>query len=306
MDRKDTIFQSTNTQGSSDSNTGSAAFATTSGKIGSMIEDYIMVRKSDINSFAKLDKTFDSSTASLTGKANADRKSPIESGANGNIPATDQKLSSVVVTGDMKMDQAKPKLRLSIPNAIRQVMKRSLRTTLVITSVSTSAANTALTTVLALTPSYSSEFSSFAALFDSVKVHGCRVNYSISASAAITSPSLAVVAYQPTDVSALTSIASGCETDQHQLVSLAPAALTSAQPQAVTSRGLWSKQFIVPKGSPARSSATSTTFGNEWASTSDTDDAFGYLKIYLGALGTGVVSTWTYVLYVDCSFRARQ
>jgi hypothetical protein len=182
-----------------------------------------------------------------------------------------------------------------------------MRADLTVRITYTSSANTALTSVIAVEPSASSEFSSFATLFDEVKVVSGKFVYRVTYSATPLLAPLSVVSYAPTDLTALASVASGCESKQHDLRAPSVANTVSiSSPLVETKTGLFTFPFVIPKGVSARSAASAATFGDEYGSTSDASDAWGFIRPYVEAAGTAITTTLDGVLYLTVNFRSRQ
>jgi len=193
-------------------------------------------------------------------------------------------------------------LKASVVSALGMKMPE-VRTKLVIASSNASAANTALTTVIGLEPATSSEFTSFSALWQECKVHGGDFHYFITSSASAP-PSFTVVAFDPLSATALGSVAAGVEAAQHDLRVCFNDAVTTVSPAPVNGRGHYSFRCENLKG-VGRSSGSTTTYQGEWSATADGADTYGFLKVYVPALGGAVTSTLNWILVLDISFRSR-
>lgn len=224
-------------------------------------------------------------------------KPPVKSGLNSADLANDLSIPSL--KKDVLMTrQTKTKAGIKLP---------LVKTKLVYPAFSTSAANTANVGVFPVEPALSSEFASFAALYEECKVTGGTFHFDVSTNAApITAGTeIDVVSYDPMSATALTSIADGLEDAQHVIFQATPVAGTLTNPRPVTANGLWAFNFKVPKGT-ARTTASAAVFGgSDWSLTADAADIYGYLKVYISALGAAITSLINGYVVLDVEFRSR-
>lgn len=180
-----------------------------------------------------------------------------------------------------------PALQMSVKGMIgrKPIMVRlSQRVTLA------SSAATALTTVIPLQPSAASEWSSFASLFEEVKLVRADLHFRIDAASNSSPGLLAVLVHDPVSSTALTSVVAGSEFASRQLYGFGSSLAGSAGFAGPTvSSGLRTFPVTVPRGS-VRSSSTATTFGDEWSPTSDVGNDYGWIKPYVEAANSGPVN----------------
>jgi hypothetical protein len=180
-----------------------------------------------------------------------------------------------------------------------------------------SAANTALALVVNMTPYTCNDWSSYAALYDEVKVHSVTIlgSYSYTAfSTALNARTVVSWAYDPIDATAPTSSVDQLSASQHAGPWIITSPYVDAATFSTTRGGPWESiptkggfhkmKFVVPKGH-ARSSANASTFGDEWADTADSGDYWGFLKMYIEAGGTAGVIGYRHFTFYDVSFRSR-
>jgi hypothetical protein len=170
----------------------------------------------------------------------------------------------------------------------------------------TTVANTVYNTVLPLAPSITSEWSSFAGIFSEVKVDKVDF-YFWSTPVAAASPGLplAVLAYDPMTVTPLASLASGCEYAQHHLFQPSgQLGINTIGAVALADPKRRRFHIDVPRGT-AISSGSASTMGNQWSSTADSADAYGFIKPYVEAGGAGTQLAISGILYFHCQFRSR-
>jgi len=161
--------------------------------------------------------------------------------------------------------------------------------------------NTAITSV---EPAVSADWADYSLLYDEVKVTSGIYRWFSFFSGSNTVVSQAVVVYDPVDATALTSTAQGTTYSQKHCYAFAPVAVA---PTAVTRSGNFEFKFHVPKGAPARSATVGQTlFGNEWASTTDGTDVWGYIKHFIPAQGASTTTTIVTSLELKCQFRSRR
>jgi hypothetical protein len=224
----------------------------------------------------------------------------------GDVKEDSSKSNNVSAAAKLAVVKTKLKIGRSMKGAGKMPV---LKTRLVFTGGNTSSANTALATVVSMLPSSSSEFASFATIYEECKVTGGRVLFNLTVNNVSTAvPTLGVISYDPTVATALASVADGAEDAQHRVFATPPqdgAAGLQMTPKAVEALGLMPFAWHVPKGASARTTASTAVFSGEWSSTADASDLYGYIKIYIPAQGASASSTWNYIVYMDVEFRSR-
>jgi len=161
------------------------------------------------------------------------------------------------------------------------------------------------TTVLNVQMDKSTEWASFAALWDEVIVDGGKLDFTTDVVTTYTSnsgSSRSVVCFDPLDATALGSLSNGMQHQQY-LQFVTTTAIYGRVIFADNKGGFWSFRWHTPRGN-ARSSAGGAIFGHEWSSTGDAGDVYGYLKFFIpqgGATGKWSVDyTWTLFVRFRC------
>lgn len=175
-----------------------------------------------------------------------------------------------------------------------------------------SSANAAVAGSIGIAPSAALEWSSYASLYDEVKVTKLVIHYAIGFTAASTAiPAggcvFASVGYDSTYNSTPTSVADVMESDQHQIVG-AQVALTGA----VIPNKLHRFEVNIPRGPVANSSSVTggvgliANFPGEWMAVGDTTpDTVGYFRFYVEAGGATCVMGYRLITEYHCEFRER-
>jgi hypothetical protein len=196
--------------------------------------------------------------------------------------------------------------RMGRPNGGKN---REFRTVLNYTSSFTTTAATDYVGVISIRPSNSSEYATLANIYDEIIVDGGRLDFSLSPVTTYTTNNgalRAVVAFDPIESAALSSLSNGLIHSQHFQFANAAALNggTIQTPLATNAHGYFTFKWRTPKG-VARSTSATAAFGHEWSSTSDTASDYGYLKWYIPVPGATGTSTgyWTWTLNVR--YRAR-
>lgn len=259
-----------------------------------VLDDYVLIRKSD-------------SAPPLSGQRCEDYKGGLNKPS---LISPSQNVSSDVAEAKAPaMSQVNGSSVTAAARARMGGRMRPMRTKLCVRLFAGSAANTALTTVTALTPTSSSEWSSFSGLYDEYKVHGVDVKSIVSCTntATITQPEFAVMAYDPAGTAALAATVDGCVYRQHLLCPATGNTNSTWASSDVSSSasGLHNFNVVVPQGGFVADSAVPTNVVGGWSVTSSTDSC-GYLKYYIPALGSGVSSLVSAILFFDVTFRTRQ
>jgi len=173
-----------------------------------------------------------------------------------------------------------------------------------------STANTALTAVVNVDPSASAEFNSLAALYDEVIVHGGRVFHSLVSTGGTAFEAHWSSAYDPTDNTAYGSYVAVLSASQKlgPMRATAPPTTSLQCPIAVTKNGHVSYTFKCPK-LPQKTLQSATANDNlctgYWTSTAFGTFYYGFVKPYVEAAGTGVVTSLATTLCMHCEFRSR-
>lgn len=125
----------------------------------------------------------------------------------------------------------------------------SVRTRLALSGSVSSAAAGALSTVINVDPSGSSEWSSFQALYDEVKVHGGVLHWHVGSTGGTPTDSDFAIAYDPTNGGAYTGVAGVLVADQHMLTrAVTQNSATLVGPNTNTRTGFGVSGLNVPKG----------------------------------------------------------
>lgn len=174
-----------------------------------------------------------------------------------------------------------------------------------------SGAGVAMGGAINVAPSVASEFSSYAALYDEVKVLGGRMRFSASDNVAGSTPANRqwAVGYDPAYGTTPATTDSVVESTQHMrghtsfgpFVGSVLKVLGTYAPQ-----GQEVFHFKCPNGpvftDPA---ALVTNFPGAWMNCGDPSDHAGYLRYYIAAPAGTTVTTLLYALELDCEFRIR-
>jgi hypothetical protein len=188
---------------------------------------------------------------------------------------------------------------------------RVMRTKLVFAFATDSAAGASYNASTSLQPSASPEYTTFAALFDEVFVHGGVMHFRgvRKATSVATVVPTGTTVYDPVDASSAVSVAASLVAQQkfgpYTLASPPLAAgNTVVSPIAFNKTGYWAFKFKCPTGPQDNKGVVAVQTG-QWAATADTTAVFGYLRTFISAdSGTGTVGVEAYV-EIDVSFRSR-
>jgi len=190
---------------------------------------------------------------------------------------------------------------------LREISGRVLQTTAV-----TSSANTAQAGVVKLTPQSATEFASYLSLYDEAKVSSIDVWYNVSANGGTIPTSTDWgLAFDPINNGAYTSAPGVLLASQHQFGKMTAGigASTAACPLPVNEKGVFHWHIAVPKGATALTNATDGPLfvGGQWFETGDSDTTaiVGYVKTYIPAMGSGIMSTVDLHIVYNCRFRSR-
>jgi hypothetical protein len=174
-----------------------------------------------------------------------------------------------------------------------------------------SGAGAALGGVINFAPSVASEFSSYAALYDEVKVLGGRIRF--SAADAVTTSTAAdrqwAIGYDPAYGTTPATTDSVVESTQHirGRTSFGPFIGSNVKViAAYEPNGQHVFHFKCPT-SPVFTDAAAlvTNFPGAWMNCGDPSDHAGYLRYYVASPGGSTVTSLNYSLELDCEFRIR-
>jgi hypothetical protein len=158
---------------------------------------------------------------------------------------------------------------------------------------------------ITLDASLYNEWSSLSALFDEYRVLNAHMDFVYNELRAVvpTVNSMLVCAYDPTDSTALTSTAAGCEYAVHRLY----------VPDTVNAAGDKRGTTTYHKGEPWTFSVTipkdvmysTTAVGGQWLPTA-APLPYGYLKFYAVTSITTATNVMNYMVRLEVEFRSRQ
>ncbi len=218
---------------------------------------------------------------------------------------------------DVKTETPAPTLQINkllMGRGGKGMKLKTLRTKLAYSFNNTGSVNTAFSTVVPVQPSAGTSWSSFAAIYEEVIVHGGVVKFNVSVTGSGTDPlgsnQMFAIAYNPMVSTAATSIAALQEFSQAALYGC-DNITTNTTANGVfgclpsSKHGLYEFRFKVPKGKSARSASAASTFSGEWSNTNDGSDVYGWVSPY--ASSPGANNTWSMygVIIMDVSFRSR-
>jgi len=208
-------------------------------------------------------------------------------------------------------------LRNGTSKMMSRVKLNPLTTKLVITGGGTAAAGAAFSTVTAVDPTQSSEFSSFASLYDQCKVEGGEVLFHIAQSAGAGGIFVeAIVAYDPSNAGVYTSVDGALVASQNSGLKLASGYATASNglvtigsPIPMNSSGWWSFKFKCPKQPTHVATATAAdqelSTGNWIDCNTVLTPKFGYIKLYVSAPGSNSQMNLDMHIVLDVRFRSR-
>lgn len=182
------------------------------------------------------------------------------------------------------------------------VTRKPVRTRLVYSFSQSSGAGTALNFAQRIRPGDSSEFASFAALYDEYKCLGATVLHHFAASAYPGNIDFAAC-YDVTG-SLLSSVADAIAAEQHTYFNTGASTggTVVAWPLSVSKDGHLKQRIRIPKGVVAVAGAV---VDGAWISTSDSTTDFGYWKGISTAGGGAIILTSGGHLIMDVEFRMR-
>jgi len=211
------------------------------------------------------------------------------------------------VLSPKERDELFAKVRAARPMARGRGGKaREIKTILNFTQSASTAAATDYVGVINVNPSASTEYASFAALWDELIVDSGRLEFTITPTTTFTSnngAARAVVCFDPIDSTALGSISNGLQHQQH-LHFCTSTAIYQQFPLPMNHNGIWRFDWRTPRGN-ARTTGNAGTFGHEWSATGDTNDFYGYLKWFIPTGGAAGIWSIYYTWTLNCRFRCR-
>jgi len=172
-----------------------------------------------------------------------------------------------------------------------------------------STANTALTTVVNVDASASGEFSSLTALYDEFIIHGVTVYNSLTSAGGAPIEAHYNVAYDPVDATAygsyVGSLSASQKTGPLRACSGVTTSLQSTVPHSKSGHIVWCVKC--PKGA-SKTAAGGTTSDNlatgQWCATA-APGYYGFIKPFVEAVGSSVVTSLAVTLCMHCEFRSR-
>jgi hypothetical protein len=181
------------------------------------------------------------------------------------------------------------------------------RTKLSYYNITSSGVGAASAPVIRVRPSDSSEFASFANLFDEYICHGVEIHFQLYFSGTVLAqvvPLTAALAYDPMSNGTYGSVEGVIVASQR----IGPLAMKESytNPGPVSRSGFWIKRFKCPTGPQGVDFATSSVATGQWQETSTTAADYGYIKGYITApTGGAMVVNLPYFLVYDMEFRSR-
>jgi hypothetical protein len=192
-----------------------------------------------------------------------------------------------------------------------------IRTKIWVAGDAASSSGTAYNTVINVRPSASSEFTSFAALFDEFKVHGGTIHFATWATGqtnAVVDVDGCVV-YDPDDNTAYTSVLTALAASQK----IGPISISGGTDSSVagstartfapipTSRtGYFRFKYKCGPGPHSTTGNSQQVVTGNWCSTNitNTQGDYGYVKPIISAAGSTVID-FRYYMEMDVEFRSR-
>jgi hypothetical protein len=233
------------------------------------------------------------------------------------IPVKDEK-------ADLSIPKLSPSLRVGGPRSYKSLLHSTLkgksrgngpqvRVTLYRAPTTASGgAGLAVGGFLAVIPSAASEWSSYADLYDEVKVIGGRLHF--SAADAVTGSTLAnrewAIGYDPAYDTVPTSSTSVVESTQHIRGATSFSDFVGSNIKVIGSyekHGICTLDFKCPSTpvfiSPA--DAQPNNYPGGWMACKDPSDSAGYLRYFIAAPGGSTVTSLLLMAEYDCIFRIR-
>ncbi len=183
---------------------------------------------------------------------------------------------------------------------------QTVKVVLVSNSQLASSANTALTTVTSLTPNTAQDFSSFAAVFDLVRVTKVDFHVRLATSGtALNGTASWGVAFDPANAGTYSSVSDVMTA----AFKIAPIVILNTTPTApdfsMTKTGFLEFHGKLESQRVTNDGGATAVVGGGWFGTSDTTAVIGYVKPYVPSLGTGVVSNLEFYTTYHAEFKWR-
>jgi len=197
--------------------------------------------------------------------------------------------------------------RSAVPRGVGRGSKgknNEIRTILNYTNTFVTVAASDNSTVLLLNPSSSTEFTTFASLWDEIIVDSGHIDFTCAITTNYTSANgqcRAVVAFDPVTAAALGSLSNGLQHSQHFQFQHTNA---TTMPASLNKTGVYHFRWKTPRGT-AREKSDATLFGHDWSPTAESNNIYGYLKWYIPSVGATGLSTVYYTTCLNCRFRCR-
>lgn len=189
---------------------------------------------------------------------------------------------------------------------------KPIRATLWVYATQTGAAGAAIASTVNCTPANFSDWASYAAVYDEVRVLGGTMHSRFLMSAGTSPGSAAAVCFDPADGVAPASVPQTLDYAQHggpyAIPSCVAAAPTTVQsPAPVTRTGFHVFKFRLSRDKRSvRNTAQATWIFGDWGATVDAGDIAGFVKTYILGVGGSSTITFDYYLGLDCEFRSRR
>jgi len=166
-----------------------------------------------------------------------------------------------------------------------------------------SAAGAAITSVQALSPLGVQDFSSYAALYDLVRVK--KVEVMVRLESGVLNGSLDyAVAFDPSNLGAYASVADVL-TARHHVGPLIAYGTVSVGTASVNKTGFQRFTARLEQERVTNDGTAANAVGGGWIGTSDTTAVVGWLKPYVSAAGGAIVQTLFYYVVYDVEFKSR-
>jgi len=160
--------------------------------------------------------------------------------------------------------------------------------------------------VTTLLPSAYNEWSSFAALFDEVIVHGSTLEFAYqtgSTNTSISANNMLALVYDPDTAAALSSSTVASQYTEHKLYAIGNLAVSAPDTEFPCGRTM-RFQVRIPRGLPYAQYGSSTVVGHVWTPTGNVGN-YGYIKSYHASSMTTAAVVSSAINLLHCSFRMR-
>jgi hypothetical protein len=174
-----------------------------------------------------------------------------------------------------------------------------------------SGSNAANTAIVPVDPVAAAEFSSLSALYDEMIVHGVTVYNSVESAGGTAFEVHWNASYDPVDATAYalytTSLSASQKSGPQRASGFVSTSLSS--PFSMTKNGHVVWKVVCPKGASKTTVGSSTTDNlctGQWVSTQAVSQAYyGFIKPFVEAGGTSVITALATTLCMHCEFRSR-